>query len=115
MPNPVVHWEIVGKDGAKLQEYYAKLFGWEVNANNPFNYGLVDTKAGGINGGIGTAEGHNWVTIYVEVQDLDETLQKAESLGGKVVMPPTEIPNMVTIAMFADPEGNLVGLIKSMK
>ena len=44
MPNPVIHWEITGKDASKLRQFYADLFGWDVNANNPMNYGLVDTQ-----------------------------------------------------------------------
>ena len=53
MPNPVMHWEISGKNAKKLHDFYTKLFGWEVNADNPMNYGLVDTHSkGGINGGI---------------------------------------------------------------
>jgi predicted enzyme related to lactoylglutathione lyase len=39
-------------------------------------------------------------------------LKKIESLGGKTVVPTTEIPNMVTFALFKDPEGNMVGLVK---
>jgi predicted enzyme related to lactoylglutathione lyase len=113
MSHPVVHWEIVGKNGAKLQEYYANLFGWEINTNTPMNYGLVDTKGPGINGGIGQTDGPNYVTIYVEVQDLQAMLDKAEALGGKTLVPPTDIPNTVSFAMFADPEGNVVGLVKS--
>ncbi len=113
MPNPVVHFEIAGKNGQELQDYYANLFGWEINANNPMNYGMVDTKAGGINGGIGRTDGENRVTFFVAVEDLEATLQKAVELGGKVVQPVTEIPNMVTLAMFADVEGNVVGIIKS--
>lgn len=113
MANPVVHFEIVGKDGKALQDYYTNLFGWEINTDNPMNYGLVDTKAGGINGGIGPSEGSNRVTIYVEVADLDATLQKAVELGGKVVLPVTEIPGTVTLAMFTDIEENVIGIIKS--
>ena len=53
MPNPVIHWEITGKDAPKLQQFYANLFGWNVDSNNPMNYGLVDTQTeDGINGGI---------------------------------------------------------------
>ncbi|MBI2866891.1 MAG: VOC family protein [Chloroflexi bacterium] len=119
MPNPVVHFEIVGKNGKKLQGFYQKLFEWTVNANNPMNYGLVDTGVkGAIGGGIGGhgpegSGGHPGSTFYVEVSDLAATLKKAEKLGGKTIMPPTEIPNMVTFALFADPEGNVVGLVKS--
>ena len=67
-----------------------------------------------IDGGIGQAEGEAppYVTFYVQVSDLQEYLDKAEKLGGKTVMPPTEIPNVVTIAMFQDPEGNFIGLLK---
>jgi len=113
MANRVVHWEITGKDGKRLQQYYASLFGWNINTDNPMGYGLVDQASAGLGGGISASEGHNWVTIYVEVPDLQAALDKAESLGGKTMMGPTEIPGMVTMAMFADPEGNVVGLVKS--
>jgi len=49
----VTHFEIHGKDGAALQKFYADLFDWHVDSNNPMDYGMVDTHAGnGINGGI---------------------------------------------------------------
>lgn len=69
----------------------------------------------GINGGIGPTDGANRVTVYVEVSDLEATLQKAVELGGKVIQPITEIPNMVTLALFEDVEGNVIGIIKSQK
>jgi predicted enzyme related to lactoylglutathione lyase len=113
MGKPVVHWEINTKDPARLHEFYAELFGWKIDANNPINYGLVDTgDKRGINGGIGPTDGENYVTFYVEVEDLQAYLDKAVKLGGKVVVPPTEIPGMVTFAMFTDPEGNRTGLVK---
>jgi predicted enzyme related to lactoylglutathione lyase len=115
MPNPVVHWEIQCKDPDKTQQFYSKLFGWHTDSNNPFNYCMVDTHAeGGINGGIGGAcDGSpSRVTFYVQVDDLQAYLDKATKLGGKTVMPPTEIPNVVTLAHFADPEGNVIGLVK---
>ncbi len=74
MPNPVTHFEIIGKDGKKLQDFYGKLFGWHIDANNPMQYGMVDTHTEkGIGGGIGAGDpGHpgNRTTIYVEVDDL---------------------------------------------
>ena len=114
MPNPVVHWEIQSNQAPKIQEFFGKLFDWHVDANNPMNYGMVDTHAeGGINGGIGPSEGGtNQVIFYVQVDDLQAYLDKAESLGGKTVMPPTEIPDVVTLAMFSDPEGNVIGMVK---
>jgi uncharacterized protein len=113
MGKPVVHWEIVGKDGQKLQQFYAGLFDWKIDANNPFNYGMVDTGgAGGINGGIGPSQDGPAVRVYIQVDDLQAFLDRAERLGGKTLMPPTEIPGAVTMAMFKDPEGNQVGLVK---
>lgn len=114
MGKPVVHWEINANDAAKLQTFYAKLFEWKVDANNPMKYGLVKTGGqGGIDGGIGPAQGAGGVTFYVQVEDLNAYLRKAESLGGKTVVKPTEIPNMVTFAVFTDPEGNRIGLVKA--
>jgi hypothetical protein len=118
---PVVHFEITGKDGKKLQSFYSKLFDWEINTDNPMNYGLVNTAGNGteagkgsIGGGVAaTQEGAPpSVTFYVQVPDLDATLKKVTSMGGKTLVPPTEIPNMVTFAMFQDTEGNAVGLVK---
>ena len=116
MSAPVVHFEILGKDPKKLQEFYSELFGWEINADNPMNYGLIQPVDGkGIGGGIGAAEegaaGH--VTIYAEVDDPQAYLDKVEKAGGKTIVPVTEIPDMVTFALFQDPEGNMVGIVKS--
>ncbi len=112
MSNPVVHFEVVGKDPKKLQGFYSSIFGWKINADNPMNYGLVEAgREGAIGGGIGGAEGSPYATFYIAVPDPQATLNKIEQLGGKTVVPVTVIPNMVTFAMFTDPEGNLVGIV----
>src|SRR5947209_2982963 len=113
MANPIVHFEIMGADGKQTQKFYSNLFGWNVDADNPWDYGMVDNGGQGINGGIGGGDGGTRVTIYAEVEDLQGYLNRAEELGGKVVMPITEIPGAVTMAMFADPDGNTIGLVKS--
>ena len=117
MGAPVVHWEINSNNAGPLQEFYSKLFGWTVNANNPMNYVLVNTgNKLGTNGGIGQNDPNQpvppAVTFYVQVNDLQSTLDMAQSMGGMTVMPPMEIPDMVTMAMFRDPEGNTIGLVK---
>jgi uncharacterized protein len=110
MGAPVVHFEIYGKDAAGLRSFYSDLFGWEIHADNPMNYGLVHTNADdkGIDGGI--AEGDARVNVVVEVDDLHKAIERAVSLGGEVVTPVTEIPNMVTFAEFRDPAGNVIGM-----
>jgi predicted enzyme related to lactoylglutathione lyase len=112
MGRPVVHFEVTGKDAGRLQQFYGDLFDWKIDANNPMNYGIVDNDGNGINGGVGgSPDGSGHVTFYVHVDDINASLQLAESLGGKTVMPRTEL-EMVTLALFADPEGNVVGLVE---
>ncbi|MCH8206965.1 MAG: VOC family protein [Chloroflexi bacterium] len=115
MPNPVVHFEVHGKDRKKSAKFFSDLFGWHVESLDEMNYGMVDTHGGdhGINGGIAEAQGDPHVVFYVEVDDLQAFLDKAESLGGKTVMPVTEVPGVVTLAQFSDPDGVTIGLVKS--
>jgi predicted enzyme related to lactoylglutathione lyase len=115
MANPVAWFEVTGKDGKKLQDFYGKLFDWKMDANNPMNYGMVEQAEGGIPGGVGASQdGSTNLTFYVQVADLQAALDKAGKLGGKTVMEPMDVPGGPTIAMFADPEGNVVGLMKAM-
>jgi predicted enzyme related to lactoylglutathione lyase len=112
----IVHFEIMGKDAVKLHKFYADLFDWKIGepmAEMGF-YGQVDAASSGVPGGIGQQpDGASRVTLYTQVDDLQATLDKVVALGGKVAMPPTEIPGIVTFAMFHDPEGNLFGLTKA--
>jgi predicted enzyme related to lactoylglutathione lyase len=114
---PSVGWfEVVGKDGAKLRSFYGSLFGWQIaDSGTGMDYGLVAPANGGIGGGIGRSPdgGEGFVTVYVEVDDPAAYLARAEKLGGKTVVPPTEIPSVnLTFALFTDPEGHLIGLSK---
>jgi uncharacterized protein len=116
MGYPVVHFEVVGRDAQALQGFYKDAFDWQMEEAIPDFYTMAYPSAeGGINGGIGAAmnggEGH--VTFYVLVPDLEAALSKIEELGGSTVMGPTEVGDGPTIAMFADPEGHLVGLLKA--
>lgn len=82
MGQPVIHFEVMGKDGAALHSFYSRLFGWEIDANNPMNYGTVQRDGNtaadgtGIGGGIEvTPEGYSGhVTFYVEVPDVEAAL-----------------------------------------
>jgi uncharacterized protein len=121
MGAPVVHFEICGRNGGKLQAYYGELFGWAIDADNPMNYGIVNRDGNtnadgvGIGGGVCQApEGYpGHVTFYVEVDDVEAALAKAEGLGGKRVMGPERIMDAFDIGLFTDPEGLLVGLVSS--
>jgi predicted enzyme related to lactoylglutathione lyase len=111
-----VHFEIIGKDGEGLKKFFGELFDWKIDSNNPINYGIIKGEEGGIGGGIGSVmqEGESsHATFFVEVDNVQASLDKIVELGGSVVVSETVIPDMVTFGLFKDPEGNLVGLVKS--
>lgn len=123
MGQPVVHFEIIGKDPAKLRGYFGALFGWEFGlpspvseaVSDPANYGFVNrmtTSDGtGIPGGVGGGPGYeSHAVFYVAVPDVEAALARAESLGGKRLMGPERAPSGLVVGHFTDPEGNLVGV-----
>ena len=113
MGAPVVRFELMGGKGNQLEKFYGGLFGWKIDSNNPMKYGMVDTRApGGITGGVGPSQdGGNRVSVYVQVEDLEAALAKAENLGGKTILRPSQVPGGPKLAMFADPVGNVTGLL----
>ena len=112
----MVWFEVMGKDGEKLRSFYGDLFGWSYENVEGMDYGMVQGGNGGempaIPGGIGTAPENapSYQTFYVGVDDIPAALAKAESLGGKTAMPLVELPMGGKIAIFSDPEGNMIGL-----
>ena len=121
MGQPVVHFEVVGQDAETLKRFYADLFGWEINSDNPMNYGIVQRDENvsadgiGIGGGIGAApegsQGH--VTFYIDVPDVEAALASAERLGGSRMMGPETVMEGVEIGLFNDPEGHLIDLVRT--
>lgn len=111
MANEIIHVEVTGKDGTKLQQFFGDVFGWSLDTNNPGGYGLL--RQGALTAGIGGDQngGDGHVTFYVHSDDPEGTLKKVEAAGGRVVMPLTEVAPETTIALFADPEGHLIGLM----
>lgn len=116
MAQPVAFFEVVSPDPERARKFYGELFDWQISADPEMGgYGLVDTGAGedAIGGGIGgsTEPGDTGVKIYIKVADLDAYLARAESLGGRKLVPPTDLPGEFgKFAIFTDPDGNQVGL-----
>jgi len=110
MSTPLVHLEITGQDGSKLQSFFSDLFGWQLNTDNQMNYGvgMLDDSVGI---GVGPSpEGAGASTFYIKVDSVEDSLAKAASLGGSRVMGPMDVPDGPTIGLFADPEGHMVGV-----
>jgi predicted enzyme related to lactoylglutathione lyase len=116
MPNPVTHFEVLGKDADTLQRFYGEAFGWQMQDVMSGSYYMANPGSdGAIGGGVGSSPdgGAGHVTFYVEVADPAGALQKISELGGSTVQEPMDVPGGPTIALFADPEGHVVGLVKS--
>ena len=113
MPNPIVHFEVLGKDKAVLEDFYTAAFDWQLNPAMD-NYSMI-SPGGGINGGIGTSMdgGVGHATFYVEVANIAETLSVIEGRGGSKISGPDQVPNGPLVALFTDPEGHLIGLVQA--
>jgi predicted enzyme related to lactoylglutathione lyase len=120
MGQPVVHFEVTGKNPEKLRSYYSELFGWKLgDPIGPTNYTVVERNTNadgiGIGGGVGgVPEGYDGhVTFYVEVPDVEAALDRAQGLGGSRMMGPDQVPGGPEIGLFADPEGHVIGLVRA--
>jgi predicted enzyme related to lactoylglutathione lyase len=123
MGQPVVHFEIIGREPATLRRYFGELFGGEFDTGSPVaeavsepdDYGFVNrstTSDGtGIPGGVGGGARYAaHAMFYVGVADVEAALKQAERLGGKRVMGPERAPTGLVVGHFTDPEGNLIGV-----
>lgn len=130
MGQPIVYFEIEGLDSEALQSFYAGLFGWDIDTNNPMNYGIVAREANNEGVGIGGAvfgvpetpsstwrgptrtEGYQGgTTVFIEVPDVEAALARAEALGGTRMQGPDDVPGGMQMGKFNDPEGRLVGVV----
>ena len=112
MGNPVIHFEIRSHDPDATRAFYAELFGWTYPAGSVEGYTYVDSGVpeGTIAGGISPTHGGDaMVTVFVGVADVAAALDQAVGLGGRIVQPATEVPG-VTFGLFADPNGQVVGV-----
>ncbi len=119
MSHPVVHIEIPSRDPKVNARFYGDAFGWKLDHAPEADYWMFATE-GGPGGGFPGTEGPSGskvgeVLIYIETDDIEASLAKIASLGGKTLMPKTEITGMGWYAFFADPSGNKVGLYKGMQ
>ena len=122
MGNPVVHFELMSRNPAKVSDFYAKTFGWKVKHMPEINYRIVDTDAKasgmpGINGGIVKPDKPEpWpgnMLCYILVDDLAAYRKKVKAAGGKIHVEEQKVPGMGKLSLFTDPEGRMMGLWKA--
>jgi uncharacterized protein len=116
----IVHIEIPANKAGEAGKFYGDLFGWKIEADPTYNY-VQFAAEGGPGGGFVEVTGNapipykpDSLLVYVSTDDIEATLAKVESLGGKTVLSKTEIPQMGWWAVFSDPTGNRIGLFSGM-
>lgn len=109
------HIEIPAADPKKAQSFYGEVFGWKFQEIPQMSYTLYETGEGGIGGGIWnpTPGMPRQITNYVLVKEIEPVLARIARHGGKQIKEKTEVPGAGWFALATDPEGNLIGLLKS--
>jgi uncharacterized protein len=118
MGNPVTQWQVITREPEKHSAFYARVFGWTINADNPLGYRMVDPdSAKGIPGGFWPAppEAQAFVQLFIEVTDIDETVRLVTNNGGSVLIPPQTLPAGEQMAILRDPMGISFGLVVPAK
>ena len=106
-------YELSTNDAEAAKKFYGELFGWEYKGGDvegaPYNEIMANGRpVGGIHQmGGGPPQ---WVA-YVAVSDVDASAKRVEELGGKVSVPPMDIPNVGRFCMINDPAGAMISLI----
>jgi uncharacterized protein len=109
--NPIAYFEFAGPDSAALAAFYSTLFGWRFGPGPFPGYQSLPADGGaGLPGGV-RQEGTPECMVYVRVPDLKAAVAAAEAAGGTVVVPPTEVPGVVSFALLKDPAGNRFGIV----
>ncbi len=118
----VQYFEIPADDVNRAQEFYKKVFGWDMQkwSNPGHDYWMFETKDDKGNSGLGGGmmkrqSTQHTVTNYITVSSIDEYSSKIEQSGGKVIIPKKEIPNMGFFAICLDSENNMFGIYEDNK
>ncbi len=113
----VVHVEIPAANVDAAGKFYQELFGWKLLPNPEMNYTMWEAGEGDEYGGFPQVSAENpagQVLVYIASDDIDADLEKVEKLGGTVLHPKREIPQVGWYGVFKDPTGNVLALYTSM-
>ena len=112
----IVHVEIPAVNVEGAGKFYEALFGWKLQHMPELNYTMWEDGSGS-GGGFPQVSEENptgQVLVYIDSDDIEADLKKVEKLGGKVLHPKTEIPQMGWYGVFQDPTGNVLAVYTSM-
>lgn len=111
----IVHFEIGSTDFEISKAFYGECFGWTFEIYEQLDYHLIDTgkDVSGINGGFMPAEDFDQkIILTINVDNIDDKLEKIVEQGGTVIMPPQEVPGVGRLAYFKDPLDTIMGMMQ---
>jgi predicted enzyme related to lactoylglutathione lyase len=119
----IVHFEIPADNIELLRKFYSDLFGWKFQGVQWMEYLTIETVPvnermepirPGVNGGMYKKQSPEFKPVnYISVESIDEYEKKIKALGGKIIVPKQEIPNIGWSALASDPEGNMFGIFQT--
>jgi len=119
--HPIVHIEIPAQKAKEAGKFYGDLFDWKIESDPMYNYVQFQAEGGPGGGFVEVGQSSapvdykpDSLLVYVSTDDIDATLARVESLGGKTLLPKTEIPHVGWWGVFSDPTGNRIGLFTGM-
>jgi predicted enzyme related to lactoylglutathione lyase len=123
LDHTIIHFEIPANDVEKLRKFYTDLFGWKIEKSpGPIPYWLIETVPAdekgtpvrpGVNGGMYKKDQPELKTVnYISVESIDEYIKKIKALGGKILQPKQEVPDVGWVASALDPEGNQFAMLQ---
>jgi len=118
--NPFVYWELASHDAVKSVAFFEKAFGWKFAYDEKttiFELPIPKEDNRFTGGGIFTLRKAKlpFVTLYIEVEDVDKKAKEIEVLGGFLVIPPFDIAKDTRICLFNEPSGVTFALIQARK
>ena len=114
--HPIVHIEFPAQNSLEAAKFYGDVFGWKITRDEKLNYSMFEYEEGR-GGGFSNVSDENPVgnvLVYIQTDNIEASLAKIESHGGKTIEPKTEIPGVGWFAFFEDPTGNTIALYKGM-
>jgi predicted enzyme related to lactoylglutathione lyase len=119
-PGSLTWNELMVRDAGTAEAFYTEVFGWTIEKvpMDGAEYTVLRLGERPI-GGLMTmgdrfpAEVRTHWNVYIAVEDADATAEKAEALGGKVSVPPTDIPEVGRFAVLNGPSGEVVSIMQN--
>ena len=114
--NPVVFWEIASHDAEASVQFLRSVFDWDIEFDEGVGFYIVPDSEPGrrIDGGVFTLKKARlpFLTIYIEVDDLEATVKLVEEHGGHIIEPPLDLASGSRICLFNEPSGVTLAIIQ---